>query len=82
MLGVFLFTLRPCSLSQGLSKSLELVPFGLGYAVVKSTCRTYPNFTWLLESQLLTLCLYNKTEPSLRLHKEHYKSYLLRLGRN
>lgn len=44
MLGVFLFTLRPCSLSQGLSKSLELVPFGLGYAVVKSTCRAHPNF--------------------------------------
>lgn len=82
MFGVFLFTLRPCSLCQSLSKSLELVHFGLGYVVVKSTCRTHPNFTWLLESQLLTLCLYNKTEPSLQLHKDHYKSYSLRLGRN
>lgn len=33
------------ALSLGLSMSLEFVPFGLDYALVKSTYRTHPVFT-------------------------------------
>lgn len=71
----------PCSLRQGLLVGLETMPCALGYAVVKSTCRTHVASTWLLKSELPALCLHNKIEPSFQLHKTHFKSYL-RLGRN
>lgn len=80
MLGVFMYTLCCASLRQGLSMGLEPVPFGLGYAVIKSTCRTHQDFTWLLECEVPALCLHSKTEPSLQLHKAHFKSCSLRLA--